>query len=170
MNAANARETEFVAPVTGDATQLAEVSSFLEAHLARRGASPAPAFYLSGADEHDRVELSAPLFGLLKDVIDTLSRGQSVSIVARDREISTQQAAEILGISRPTVVSLIEKGELVASVPGGVRRKLRLADVLAYRDDLYQRRNTFIAESSAGFDEVDEADAAPLLKEARRAR
>jgi excisionase family DNA binding protein len=170
MNAASAREPEFIAPVSGDATQLAEVSSFLEAHLARRGASPAPAFYLSGADEHDRVELSAPLFGLLKDVVDKLSRGQSVSIVSRDREISTQQAAEILGISRPTVVSLIEKGELAATVPAGVRRKLRLAEVLAYREGLYERRNTFIAESSAEFDEVDEADTASLLREARRAR
>lgn len=159
-----------VSPAPDQVAELAKVSSFLEAHSTRRGISPTPAFYLSGASEHDRVELSEPLFGLLKDVVDALNRGQSVSIVARDREISTQQAAEILGVSRPTVVGLINKGDLAATVPGAVRRKLRLADVLAYRDSLYQRRNAFITESSAEFEEMDAAEAAALLEEARRAR
>lgn len=66
-----------------------------------------------------------------KQVVQALSHGQSISILTRDQEISTQQAAEILGLSRPTVVKLIDSGELTAHVPGAVRRKLRLADVLA---------------------------------------
>lgn len=159
-----------ISPAPDEVAEVAKVSSFLDAHLVRRGVSPTPAFYLSGADEHDRVELNESLFGLLKDVVDALHRGQSVSIVARDREISTQQAAEILGISRPTVVSLIDRGELAATVPGAVRRKLRLIDVLAYRDSLYQRRNEFISDSSVEFEDVDGDEAASLVAEARQAR
>ena len=68
------------------------------------------------------------------------------------------------------MVRLIDEGELRAHVPGAVRRKLRLADVLAYREELRSRRNRFITESSAEYDDVDADDVAALLEEARRKR
>ncbi len=158
---------EVVNPVPTDADELAKVLSFIEAHAARHGALE-PAFFLSGAGEHDRVELTEQLHEILKRVVHALSNGQSISILTRDQEISTQQAAEILGLSRPTVVRLIEDGELHAHVPGAVRRKLRLADVLAYREELRERRNRFITESSDEFGDIDESEVADLLDEARR--
>lgn len=161
---------EIVDPILADANGLADVLSFIEAHEARRGASPEPAFFLSGAGEHDRVELTGQLYDVLKRVAHALSRGQSISILSRDQEISTQQAAEILGLSRPTVVRLIDDGELDAHVPGAVRRKLRLADVLAYREDLHARRNRFIAESSEEFADAGADEVTELLAEAQRKR
>ncbi|MCI4674593.1 helix-turn-helix domain-containing protein [Candidatus Mycolicibacterium alkanivorans] len=165
---------EVVSPVPADADGLANVLSFIQAHEARPGTSPEPAFFLSGAGEHDRVELTEQLHEILKRVVHALSHGQSVSILTRDQEISTQQAAELLGLSRPTVVRLIADGELHAHVPGAVRRKLRLADVLAYREELRARRNRFITESSAEFADADaDADAdevTELLAEAKRKR
>ena len=164
MNTATA---EVVNPVPTDADELAKVLGFIEAHEARHGALE-PAFFLSGAGEHDRVELTEQLHEILKNVVHALSHGQSISILTRDQEISTQQAAEILGLSRPTVVRLIEDGELHAHVPGAVRRKLRLADVLAYREELRERRNQFITESSAEFGDINDSEVADLLDEARR--
>ena len=152
----------------GDADELARVLSFIEVHEVRHGASPAPAFFLSGAGEHDRVELTEQFHAILKQIVQALSHGQSISILARDQEISTQQAAEVLGLSRPTVVKLIDVGELSAHVPGAVRRKLRLADVLAYREELRTRRNRFITESSAEYDDVNSDQVATLLAESRR--
>jgi len=160
--------TEVVAPAATDADELAKVLSFIEAHEALRGTSPEPAFFLSGAAEHDRVELTEQLHAILKHVVQALSHGQSISVLTREQEISTQQAAEILGLSRPTVVKLIDEGELSAHVPGAVRRKLRLADVLAYRVELRARRNRFITESSAEFDDADSDGVADLVAEARR--
>lgn len=153
-----------------DVDELAKVLGFIEAHEARHGASPMPAFFLSGADNHDRVELTEQLHALLKQVVQALSHGQSISILTRDQEISTQQAGEILGLSRPTVVKLIDDGELSAHVPGAVRRKLRLADVLAYREELRARRNRFITESSAQYDDSGTDEVAELLAEARHQR
>ena len=164
MAAAN---PEVVSPASADAGELAQVLSFIEAHEARHGASPAPVFFLSGSGEDDRVELTEQLHAILKQVVQALSRGQSISILTRDQEISTQQAAEILGLSRPTVVKLINDGELTAHVPGAVRRKLRLADVLAYREELRERRNRFITETSAD-DDADVEEVARLLEQARR--
>lgn len=159
---------EVVTPNATDAAELAKVLSFIEAHEARHGASPEPVFFLSGAGEHDRVELTEQLHAILKQVVRALNHGQSISILTRNQEISTQQAAEILGLSRPTVVKLIDEGELAAHVPGAVRRKLRLADVLAYREDLRVRRNRFITESSAAYGDTDADEAAELLAEVRR--
>lgn len=105
---------------------------------------------------------------VLKQVVQALSQGQSISILTRDQEISTQQAAKILGLSRPTVVKLIDEGELSAHVPGAVRRKLRLADVLAYREELRTRRNRLITETSSEYDDADSDEIADLLAEARR--
>lgn len=163
----SAASPEVVNPIASDADELAKVLSFIEAHETRHGAIE-PSFFLSGAGENDRVELTEQVHEVLKRVVQALSHGQSISILTRDQEISTQQAAEILGLSRPTVVRLIEDGELQAYVPGAVRRKLRLADVLAYREELRARRNRFITESSAEFDDVDEDEVAKLLAEARR--
>lgn len=106
---------------------------------------------------------------ILTQVVEALSNGQSISVLTRDQDVSTQQAAELLGLSRPTVVRLIDDGELAAHVPGAVRRKLRLADVLSYREELRARRNEFITESSAAYDDADE-NMASLLAEARKAR
>lgn len=160
---------DLVSPTSADADVLAQVLSFIEAHENRHRSSPTPTFFLSGSGEHDRVELTEQLHAILKQVVQALSQGQSISILTRDQEITTQQAAEILGLSRPTVVKLIEEGELSAHVPGAVRRKLRLADVVAYREELRARRNRFITETS-GDDDVDADEVAELVQQARRRR
>ena len=162
-----ATAAEVVNPAPTNVDELARVLSFIEAHEAGHGTSAVPAFFLSGSGEHDRVELTEQLHAILKQVVRALSQGQSISILTRDQEISTQQAAKILGLSRPTVVKLIDEGELSAHVPGAVRRKLRLADVLAYREELRARRNRFITGSSAEYD-ADADEVAELLAEARR--
>lgn len=159
---------ELISPTPNAADELAKVLSFINAHEARHGSSPASAFFLSGSGAHDRVELTEQLHTILKQVVQALSHGQSISILTRDQEISTQQAAEILGLSRPTVVKLIDEGELTAHVPGAVRRKLRLADVLAYREELRARRNQFITETASEYDEADADEVAGLLEKALR--
>lgn len=161
---------EALSTVPADSEDLAKVLSFIEAHEARYGTSPQPAFFLSGAAEHDRVELTEQLHTILTQVVRALADGQSVSILTRDQEISTQQAAEILGLSRPTVVKLIDEGELPAHVPGAVRRKLRLTDVLAYREQLRARRNQFITDSSAAYGDPGDDGLDELLAQARRHR
>lgn len=143
--------------------------SFIEAHETRHGAASSTSYFLADVEEHDRVELTEQLHTVLKQVVLALSRGQSISILTREQEISTQKAAEILGLSRPTLVCLVDSGEIPAHVPGAVRRRLRLAEVLAYGETLRGRRNQFISDSSDAFDCVDAAELADLAKQARRA-
>lgn len=176
MTAAHAHshrdETDVVTASPQAAQELARIVDFVDAHIDRYGSAPKPQFYLSGADANERVELTQELFLVLKHAAGELSKGRSIRILAREQEISTQQAADLLGLSRPTVVKLIEDGELAATVPGKIRRKLRLAEVLDYRDRLHARRTEFISDSSEEFHDVgeDPEKIAELLRKARRSR
>lgn len=76
---------------------------------------------------------------LLEDLLGQLAAGRAVQVTALDTEIGTQQAAELLGVSRPYLVKLIEAGELPHRKVGP-RRRLHLEDVLAYRARLTQTR------------------------------
>lgn len=147
----------------------AKVLSFINAHEAHRGSRPQPTYFLCGAEEHDRVELTEDIYAMLKDLLEALAQGKSVRILAHDEEITTQHAADILGLSRPTVVKLVDSGEIQARVPGVNRRKLRLADVLEYRDRLYKQRNDFIAETSTAFeDDMAPSDIDDLFNKVRK--
>lgn len=166
-----AEQQAAVPPVehSSESSKLAAVADFL-AHRQRRENDGATRYYLSGSDGNERVELTEQLFDVLKRAAEALRRGQSVSLLRRDQEITTQQAADLLGLSRPTVVKLIDEGVLEANIPGAVRRKLRLSDVLAYRERLHAERSDFIAESSAEYCDVDEEDIAQALSEVREER
>lgn len=153
---------------TDAASTSGSVLRFLEALAGRHGTTPGSSVYLSGPDEPDRMELSEELVAVLQQAATVLSQGKSISIHARDEEISTQQAAELLGLSRPTVVRLIEDGEIPAHVPGTVRRRLRVADVLEYRAALHERRSEFIARSSEDYAMDDDIKLADVIHNAKR--
>ncbi|MFN0026735.1 MAG: excisionase family DNA-binding protein [Acidimicrobiales bacterium] len=85
------------------------------------------------AVDGDAVELPDAASDALAEVLVLLARGESVSIVGVESEITTQQAADLLNVSRPYVVELVERGE-IAHRKVGPRRRLRLADVLAFKE------------------------------------
>ncbi len=83
---------------------------------------------------------SPRLAELLEDLLSQIAAGRAVQVLSLEPEISTQQAAELLGVSRPYLVKLVEAGELPHRKVGP-RRRLHLEDVLAYRARLDQTRN-----------------------------
>jgi excisionase family DNA binding protein len=87
---------------------------------------------------------SALIRALLKELAD----GKAVAVVADDAEITTQQAADLLHVSRPFVVGMVEKGMLPARNVGKQRRLL-LKDVLAYKRDNEAKRRGALRELTA---------------------
>lgn len=81
------------------------------------------------------------LLEVLLQAGEALARGHTVQVMAIDEEITTQQAAEVLGVSRPYLIRLLERGEIPYQKVGSHRR-VRLAEVLAYkqRRDAERRR------------------------------
>ncbi len=85
---------------------------------------------------------------LIKALLKEIGDGKTVTIVANDAEITTQQAADLLNVSRPYLVGLIGKGMLPARMVGP-RHRLLLADVLAYRTANKAKRREALRELAA---------------------
>ena len=81
------------------------------------------------------VRLAEVLDGLLQD----LAAGRAVQVMTLEEEIGTQQAAELLNVSRPYLVKLVESGALPHRKVGP-RRRLYLEDVLSYQARLDTQR------------------------------
>lgn len=98
------------------------------------------------------------VYNALRDVVEALRRGQAITVAPHDTVLTTQEAADVLGISRPTFVKILERGDIEYTKPGRHRRVL-LSDVLAY-----QRRSR--EETRRGLDElVDISEDAGLYDE-----
>ncbi len=147
--------------------QVAEVRSFLAAHAVRHGAAPAPRYLLAGGAEGEQIELPETVYRVLVQVVDALAAGKAVTVTPTEPQLTTQQAADLLGVSRPTVVRLIDSGELSAERNGN-RRRLLLGDVLTYRELRRQRQYAALAATAVDID--DEDDPAEVIRRLRDAR
>jgi excisionase family DNA binding protein len=72
-------------------------------------------------------------------VLEAVGAGHPVDITTLDNDLTTGQAADLLQVSRPTVVALIDKGALPATRVG-THRRVRTIDVLAYREQARKER------------------------------
>jgi excisionase family DNA binding protein len=93
------------------------------------------------------LEIPESLYEVLRRATRQLAAGMAVSIVPIGTQLSTQQAADLLGVSRPHVVKLVDSGEIRHTKTGKHRRVL-LNDVLAYRDRQAGRRSEALDELS----------------------
>ena len=104
---------------------------------------------LRTADKQDDViELPAGAVALLADILENIAAGRSMILVAQDAEIGTFEAAQVLAVSRPYLIKLLEAGEIPQRKVGSHRR-IRMEDVLAFkaRDD--RRREAILDELAA---------------------
>ena len=94
------------------------------------------------------VRLPAAAARLLMQMLAEMGKGRAVSVAPSDVEVTTQQAADLLNVSRPYLVGLIDKGELPVRKVGNQRR-LPLADVLEYKDRTRANRLEALRELTA---------------------
>ncbi|PBC35284.1 DNA-binding protein [Rhodococcus sp. ACS1] len=148
---------------------LAAVVGFLDTHERRRGDRDEPRYLLVGAGEHDQVELPAEVHAALKQVVAALQAGRAVTVAPRAMMLTTQQAADLLGVSRPTVRRLIDAVELPAEKVGA-RHRLLLRDVLEYQQQRRARQYEALAQTAVRIDDEDDPTVvAEPLKNARKA-
>ena len=76
---------------------------------------------------------------LLSVILSNMAEGKSISIIPSDSEVSTQQAADMLNISRPHIVKLLEQGKIPFKKVGSHRRIL-LDDLMSYELKLKTQR------------------------------
>ena len=105
--------------------------------------------------------LSIPesMFYVLERVAEVLARGDSVTVVAVGKELTTQQAADMLNVSRQYVVRLLNEGR-IPYVKTGKHRRIRVEDVLAFKEQRDSERMRSLdelaqmTEELGGYDEL----------------
>lgn len=162
-------EQQTYLPEPADADEAAKVLSFIQAHEDQRGTRPAPRYFLAGAEEHEHVEIPAAVHRVLLQVLEAVKAGKAVTVAPQSKLLTTQQAADLLGVSRPTVVKLIDEGALPGDTPGKSRRMVKLDDLLAYRGRRREAQYRALLETSVDYDDVPE-DAEIVEERFRRVR
>ncbi|MEO8823512.1 MAG: excisionase family DNA-binding protein [Ginsengibacter sp.] len=76
---------------------------------------------------------------LLFDILNNMAEGKSITIIPSDTELSTQQAADILKVSRPHLVKLLEDGKL-AFTKVGTHRRIKIRNLMDYQENLRKNR------------------------------
>lgn len=82
--------------------------------------------------EKQPIEIPAAAIAMLADVVEELAKGHAIRIASDEQEISTQKAADLLNVSRPFLIQLLEKGAIPFRMVG-THRRLRMSDVLTYK-------------------------------------
>jgi excisionase family DNA binding protein len=93
----------------------------------------------------EEIELPMSLFHVLRQIIHHLMRGRAISIVPFSKELSTQEAADILNVSRPFLIKLLEQGELPFTKVG-THRRIRFDDLMNYKRQRDSNRKAGLAE------------------------
>jgi excisionase family DNA binding protein len=93
------------------------------------------------------VRLPAEVVSPLVEVLQAMAEGHSVSVVPRDAEFTTAEAAEFLGVSRPFVVKEMDQGRLPHRKVGSHRRVLH-DDLTAYAAQMRSNQNDALQRMS----------------------
>ncbi|BCL95769.1 hypothetical protein MAFF211491_02210 [Ralstonia solanacearum] len=128
-----------VLPSEEDVTLAREAGRTLAAVLAT-GAAVRQVDIRDSSGRVRSVQMPAAALQLLQDVLDQIEKGCAVSVVPVHAELTTQEAAQMLGVSRPFFVQMLEKGDIPFHKIG-THRRVRYRDVVDYKKRLDTQRH-----------------------------
>lgn len=131
------RSSEPLLPTSHDMSLAAESSHVLAAYI---DSVKSPIIQLTDAQGNKKdIQLPAVSLQLLLDALNELKEGKGVTLVTVQEELTTQEAAEILNVSRPFLVKLLDQGDIPSRKVGSKRRVLA-KDILSYKTKIIESR------------------------------
>lgn len=148
-----------------DLDQLLALARFVENHTE-------PGLLLG--PDGEQVPLPAEVYRALRQVVEVMRQGKATLVAPQGMLLTTQEAADFIGVSRPTLVKLLETGAIPFDKPNRHRR-VRLQDLIDFQARRRAQQRSALDElteeaSVLGLYEGSPADYADALKAARRRR
>lgn len=124
-------------PPSKDDAELARASGQRLASLARSGRPLT--LRIRDAEREATIELPAGAVKLLMAILEDMAAGRALTLVPQNVELTTQQAADVLNVSRPFLIQLLESKKLPYRLVG-THRRIRFEDVLKYKESIDAER------------------------------
>ncbi|APZ94622.1 excisionase family DNA-binding protein [Fuerstiella marisgermanici] len=133
-----------LSPDEFDAKQVSETSRQLSALLSKKRKRKNVQVTIDGED----CRIPAAALRMLKDIMVQLSLGNGVTLIPVHAELTTQEAADLLNVSRPYLVKLLEEQKLPFRLVGSHRRVL-FRDLMKFKRQQDERRLKVLEEMAA---------------------
>ena len=111
-------------------------------------------FRVTDAEQAEPIELPAGAVALLMEVLEAMAAGRGVTIIPENAELTTVQAAEVLNVSRPFLIKLLDDGQ-IPHRKVGKHRRIRMEDVMTYKSDIDRDREAILDQLAAEAQEQD---------------
>ncbi len=104
-------------------------------------------------ETEEKITLPVSALRFLSQIVKAMSEGKAVSVLPIATEVTTQKAAEILGCSRPHLVKILEEGK-IDFIKVGKHRRIKIEDVLAYREQTKKEQKDRLIDMMKGDEEL----------------
>lgn len=105
------------------------------------------------AENQEPLVLPVGAVALLKDILEAMAAGHSITVIPLHAELTTMEAADILNVSRPYLIKLLEANEIPFHKVGRHRR-VRMQDVMDYKDRTDRAREAILDQMVAESEEL----------------
>jgi excisionase family DNA binding protein len=134
-------------PPSKEDIERARASGQRLAPIAKKG-RPLTLRVRDAGQKEETIELPAGAVKLLQAILEDMASGRAVTIVPQNAELTTQQAADFLNVSRPFLVQLLEQKKLPCRLVG-THRRIRFEDVLRFKENTDAERRKVLDRLAA---------------------
>lgn len=128
--------------------QAAQAADALEQFLERHPEASSASLSLSSADDETACDVPIDILRLLAHMLAEFANGNAVAVSPVEAELTTQQAADLLNVSRPYLVKLLDERRIPFRRVGN-RRRILLVDVMSFKHMDESERRAIAAELTA---------------------
>lgn len=133
---------------------LAKDSSRQLARYTGSGVHPSVSVTSDDDSNPEVIEIPVPAFELLKAILGQMAAGQAFTLIPVDKELSTQQAADILNVSRPYLSKIVDRDEIPHRKVGRHRR-IKFGDLIEYKEKQLAQSKRAMNELTEQAQELD---------------
>jgi excisionase family DNA binding protein len=133
-----------IAPSESD-VEVAKVSSRKLASVAGQKKAITQVQIVAGGHSREVIDLPTSAMKLLLRILTEMGKGNAVTLMPIHAQLTTQQAAELLGVSRPFVVKELKSGKLNYQM-AGTHRRIQYSDLMEYKAKMRQEHDSAMDE------------------------